>query len=81
MDFDVYCDESRPDVFCSEVDLLRLQTEPGARDGHRLAHKKTADSPSGLSGKPLQVLQPLAENITIIGHLGREVTCDIRFEQ
>jgi hypothetical protein len=29
-------------------------------------HKKTADLPGGLSGKPLQVLQPLAENPFII---------------
>jgi len=37
-----------------------------ARDGIRQVHKKTADLPGGLSGKPLQVLLPLAENTLII---------------
>lgn len=35
--------------------------------------KKTADSPGGLSGKPLQVLQPLAENTIIIVQGGEKI--------
>ncbi len=44
-----------------------------ARGGPGFRHKKTADSPSGLSGKPLQVLQPLAENDFSFGYSGWKV--------
>jgi hypothetical protein len=37
------------------------------------AYKKTADSPGGLSGKPLQVLQPLADNSISIGYSDEKV--------
>ena len=51
----------------------RRSTGLGKESG---GHKKTADSPGWLSGRPLQVLLPLAENISILTLISAESIAD-----